>query len=148
MNDAHDHFPDTRPLPAADIPHPPSRAAGAAGARDRRQDRTQQALTERSLRTLELLRQDGIDATFIAERFPHVLNRVSEVWDTPTSVLSLLGDLLVDRRGGRRGFPDDALALILALRRHTVRRIVASAGLQWPPAVDLSPGTCRPSSPS
>lgn len=58
-----------------------------------------------------------------------MLNRLSAVWGSPNAVFALIGDLLIDRRGGRRGFPEEALYELLTLRRLCVRRIVASAGL-------------------
>lgn len=124
--------------PLAPAPRPGPDAAGREAPDDRTAPphRPPQPLTERARHALAELRRDGIDAAFIAERFPHVLNRVGERWDAPIDVLAQIGDLIVDRRGGRRGFPDEALALILALQRHTVRRIVAAAGLPGRPATD------------
>lgn len=110
--------------------------------------RSAQALSGRALRALAALQGDGIDATLIAERFPYVLNLLGDVWSAPTEVLERIRDLLVDPRGERRTYPDDVFALVLALQRHTVRRIVASARLQTPPPVDPNPGRCPPSSPS
>jgi hypothetical protein len=108
-----------------------------------------QPLSRQARHALAELRRDGIDAAFIAERFPHVLYRVGERWDAPIDVLEQIGELLVDRRGGRRGFPDEALSLILALQRHTVRRIVVAAGLPGRPATGgFGPGTRTPLSPS
>jgi hypothetical protein len=125
-----------RPTPGPGTPSDPRRGAPEADAPAPRQ-RTPEALTQRSRRALAELRRGGIPAEVLAERFPHVLNRLGEAWETPTAVLESIGELLVDRRGGRMGFPPEALNAILAVRRHCVRRIVAAAGLQAPPAAGL-----------
>jgi hypothetical protein len=86
-------------------------------------------LTERSLALRATLLGEATSVETLAARFPHVLNRVSAAWDTPTATFELIGELFVDRRGGRAGFPADALYELLALRRLCIRRIVATVGL-------------------
>ncbi len=129
MNDPHEAFADTRALPDA----PAQWRSGAPEQRviaARRPGADQpEPLTDRSLSVLGALRDDDMSVDILAERFPHVLNRLSAVWDSPNAAFALIGELLIDRRGGRRGFPEDALYELLALRRLCVRRIVASAGL-------------------
>ncbi|MFN7644748.1 MAG: hypothetical protein ACK5PW_16960 [Burkholderiales bacterium] len=60
----------------------------------------------------------------LARRFPHVLNQISAVWGDLPVAAELIDDLLVDRRGGRRGFPADVLAELLTIRRIAVKRMV------------------------
>ncbi len=60
----------------------------------------------------------------LARRFPHVLNQLSAVWGDLPAAAELIDDLLVDRRGGRRGFPADVLAELLTVRRIAVKRMV------------------------
>ena len=48
----------------------------------------------RELRPLELIR-----------RHPRIANVMSERWDDTSAILQLLDDLVLDRRGGRMGFP-------------------------------------------
>lgn len=140
---------DPAPLAPDQRPRPDPARRETSDDRAAAPDRPLQTLSARARHALAELRRDGIDAAFIAERFPHVLNRMGERWDAPIDVLEQISDLLVDRRGGRRGFPEEALALILALQRHTVRRIVVAAGLPGRPATDGSgPGGCAPFSPS
>jgi len=38
-------------------------------------------------------------------RYPRVANRIAWHWADPVQAGQLIGELLVDRRGGRRGFP-------------------------------------------
>jgi hypothetical protein len=48
-----------------------------------------------------------IDAQPVAlsKGFPRIVNTLAALWRRPEALTSYLGDLLVDRRGGRRGFP-------------------------------------------
>lgn len=71
------------------------------------------------------LHRSGLPVPTLAKRFPHVVNRLAACWTAPFDVIDLLDELLLDRRGGRRGFPADALAELLALRRATMRRATA-----------------------
>ena len=57
----------------------------------------------------------GVSVKTVATRFPHVLNRVGAAWGDPATVSEVLQDLLVDRRGGRRGFPPEAFEELQAL---------------------------------
>jgi hypothetical protein len=41
----------------------------------------------------------------VAERFPHVVNRLALVWKRPAHADRYFDELLTDRRGGRMGFP-------------------------------------------
>jgi hypothetical protein len=60
-----------------------------------------------AMRPLELVR-----------RFPRVANRLCGCWDDPSAALSLLEGLVMDRRGGRQGFPPEIAAELVALRDH------------------------------
>lgn len=50
--------------------------------------------------------------------FPHVLNRLSAVWSNPRLFGQAMDALMVDDRGGRRGFPFAALNELTDLRIH------------------------------
>ncbi|RPH44113.1 MAG: hypothetical protein EHM87_11595 [Burkholderiales bacterium] len=129
MNHLYDAFPDTRAMPDAPIAGHPGESDRIFSASRRPGGDRPEPLTDRSLEVLGTLRDEAMTVEILADRFPHVLNRLSAVWDSPNAVFELIGELLIDRRGGRRGFPADALYELLALRRLCVRRIVASAGL-------------------
>jgi len=47
-------------------------------------------------------------------RFPRVANRIAWCWSDPVLAEQALDDLLIDRRGGREGFPK---AIVMELRR-------------------------------
>jgi hypothetical protein len=57
--------------------------------------------------------------------FPHVVRRLLECWHTPAA-RPYLDSLILDDRGGRRGFPPEVFSEILLL--HEVE-----AGFQAPP---------------
>jgi hypothetical protein len=85
-----------------------------------------QPLTIASHQLAIALGRDGEPVPGLARRFPHVLNRISAVWHDPPATAEIIDELLVDRRGGRRGFPADVLAELLTLRmavvKHRVKR--------------------------
>jgi len=51
----------------------------------------------------------------LEERFDRILNKMEELWDTP-QIDDYFSDLLIDKRGGRQGFPKDVLDDIIRLR--------------------------------
>ena len=107
----------TSPAP----PGPPGSPTPARAPRPR--------LTLDAHRLVIALHRAGVPIPTLAKRFPHVVNGLASRWDTPIEVLDAFdGDLLADRRGGRRGFPADALAELLLLRRHALRRATARLG--------------------
>jgi len=70
----------------------------------------------RESRPLELMR-----------RYPRIANRLCERWDDAPASLQLLDELVLDRRGGRMGFPRLVVIELQALREHLQRRIRQSA---------------------
>jgi hypothetical protein len=74
-----------------------------------------QSLSFTALRFAVKLGDAGMSVKTLATQFPHVLNRLGAAWGEPASVSEVMQDLLVDRRGGRRGFPPEALAELQAL---------------------------------
>ena len=53
--------------------------------------------------------------TELCDRFPRIANRLALCWSDPTLTVSVLNELLVDRRGGRQGFPRAVRADLMAL---------------------------------
>jgi len=53
-----------------------------------------------------------------AATFPRIANALAALWSRPDALTAYLGELLVDRRGGRRGFPIKVLRELHALRAH------------------------------
>ncbi len=56
--------------------------------------------------------------TALAVKFPRIANRLAEVWKRPLQCERYLDDLMIDRRGGRQGFPSDVAADIAKLKVH------------------------------
>ena len=57
----------------------------------------------------------------LAEQFPRVANLFAGNWSNPNDCVGFISSLLVDRRGGRRGFPGDVLQDIHNLRVYYAR---------------------------
>jgi hypothetical protein len=53
--------------------------------------------------------------------YPRVANRIAASSSSPVALAECLADLLIDRRGGRRGFPAAAAQDLLRLRAHWER---------------------------
>ncbi len=126
MDKRPDPTPANRNVPDAPSPTAPASGIRAVAAPLPRRLHGLQPLSDDTVHLLTSIREAGLDVPVLAERFPHVLNGLSIVWDTPAAALKTLGELMADRRGDRRGYPEDALAELLALRRYLVTRIVGT----------------------
>src|SRR5436309_1234639 len=54
----------------------------------------------------------------LSVRHPHVVNRLALCWNDPALTERLLDDLLIGRRGKRKGFPKPVAEELLQLRRY------------------------------
>ncbi|HEY2929045.1 hypothetical protein [Piscinibacter sp.] len=54
----------------------------------------------------------------LSERYPRVVNAIAERWDNVERSLVMLEDLIVDHRGGRKGFTPEVDAELRALLVH------------------------------
>ena len=54
--------------------------------------------------------------------YPRVANRIAGASSNPTALAECLADLLIDRRGGRRGFPAEVAQDLLRLRAYAEHR--------------------------
>jgi hypothetical protein len=61
----------------------------------------------RNVRPVRLLRE-----------YPRVTNTLAASWNDPDAFRACLCDLLIDKRGHRRGFPEEVLCELLALRSY------------------------------
>ncbi len=80
---------------------------------------TDRALTGRSLEWLMQL-PAALRPRALCDRFPRIVNRISESWADIEQSRSMFDRLLNDRRTGRRGFPADVLREIEALYAHRI----------------------------
>jgi hypothetical protein len=62
----------------------------------------------------------------LATAFPHVLNRLAEIWERPQATEVYFDELLLPSRNGRKGFDVHALQELLALREHHTRRLATA----------------------
>lgn len=60
----------------------------------------------------------------LEERFARIVNRIAELWETP-QLEHYFDDLLVDRRGGRQGFPAEVMSNIMSV--HAVHAAIVTA---------------------
>lgn len=58
----------------------------------------------------------------LAETFPRICNRLALVWRDAALCERIFDDLLVDRRGGRQGFPPPITQELLRLHEYHERR--------------------------
>jgi hypothetical protein len=59
---------------------------------------------------------DGARPHKLCEKLPRLANRIASVWSDPVECVAAIEDLLVDRRGGRRGLPLELRLELQALR--------------------------------
>lgn len=65
----------------------------------------------------------GVRPMELVRRFPRLANTLCASWGDSNAALQVLDGLVMDRRGGRQGFPRDIAAELVALRDHLVRRM-------------------------
>jgi hypothetical protein len=54
----------------------------------------------------------------LAKQFPRIVNRLSRFWDSPRMIDEYFKQLLVDRRGKRKGFPQKVVTELYALAEY------------------------------
>ena len=52
----------------------------------------------------------------LLRQFPRIANVVARAWNDAAEIQAVLDDLLIDRRGGRQGFPLEVTEELLVLR--------------------------------
>ena len=60
----------------------------------------------------------GLRPLTLLQRYPRIANALASGWSDPEAVRGYLFDLLIDRRGGRQGFPQAVQSELLALRAY------------------------------
>ena len=91
---------------------------------DRRAKPINQALPA-TLKWFESLPPE-IQPTALLREFPRIANGIARVWNDAPALEAYLDSLLVDRRGGRRGFPGDVHHEVLSLREYVDGRYPAA----------------------
>ena len=54
----------------------------------------------------------------LAEQYPRLVNIAAVEWNNPIAFRALMADLLIDHRGGRKGFPEAILRELRALHNY------------------------------
>jgi hypothetical protein len=91
------------------------------------------ALTGRALEWLVQL-PPALRPTRMSQRFPRLVNALATVWGDAPRALAAIDNLLVDRRGGRQGLPEDVQSELKLLLEHLKRSASAA-----PPAARHAP---------
>jgi hypothetical protein len=58
--------------------------------------------------------------TALARHYPRIVNRVAELWSQPRQCERYLDELMLDRRGDRKGFASAVASELAALKLHFV----------------------------
>jgi hypothetical protein len=64
----------------------------------------------------------------LCELYPRVANLVAAMWGEPENLKAYFDELLVDRRGGRRGFPPGVAGDLRTLRAYHTESMRPAAG--------------------
>ncbi len=67
----------------------------------------------------------------LCEHFPRVANRIAFCWPEPGLAGQMLEDLLVDRRGNRRGFPSSVQRELRRLAEYNNQQRVEARAENW-----------------
>jgi hypothetical protein len=67
----------------------------------------------------------------LARQFPRIANAISRQWRSPAFCLAYLDELLIDKRGDRRGFPLEILLELAALKSHFLSAVHPAPQTIW-----------------
>lgn len=87
-------------------------------------------VTEQAWSWIESLPKD-VQPGGLIQRFPRIVNKLAEVWRRPAQCETYLDTLMLDQRGGRKGFPPDVAKEIALLKSHFNQRIPAPQEDVW-----------------
>lgn len=112
-----------RRAPPKRIPLPPDNGDWTCRrAPPREQDTT---LSSTCTAWLDRLPQSVLPAN-LCMLYPAIANRLALCWSDPVLTERVFDDLLLDRRGGRRGFPPPVASDLLRLRLHHAQRHIGA----------------------
>jgi len=67
----------------------------------------------------------------LACRFPRVMNQIARLWHRPAHLDIYFEDLLIDKRGGRQGFPFAVATELVALKDYYETRVYPKRECVW-----------------
>lgn len=115
-------LPEPEMEPEQTAPRPSAPAAPPRPSRSQHDWETR--LTDTAVAWRDALPED-IRPHHLAERFPRIANRLALIWADPAGTAAFLDELLIDKRGGRQGFPAPVADDLRRLRAHSRRREAA-----------------------
>ncbi|MHA7681643.1 hypothetical protein [Cupriavidus sp. PET2-C1] len=78
------------------------------------------ALTANALKWLAVL-PPQVRPLELCRSYPRIGNQLAALWVDPAALSAYLADLLIDKRGGRQGFPDGIALELSQLQEHLLR---------------------------
>jgi hypothetical protein len=96
----------------------------------RRRPQPPETLLSDTIKWLASLPAD-VRPTALPVQFVRIANALARVWSDHRRCLEYLEDLLIDRRGGRQGFPFDVALEIAGLKDHYETTIHPTAQTAW-----------------
>ena len=93
-------------------------------------DVTGTRLEERTFKWLATL-PSSVRPMVTARQFPHVANRIGELWPHCEFTRLYLQSLVIDRRGGRNGFPAGVKREIEALQQYYFENLSGLPAILW-----------------
>jgi hypothetical protein len=67
----------------------------------------------------------------LACRYPRVMNQIARLWNRPAQLDRYFDDLLIDKRGGRQGFPFAVAAELAVLKHYYQSAVYPKAECVW-----------------
>jgi hypothetical protein len=135
-------------LPAAEVsprtveatlsvtPHPATMSDWQAAVR-RRNDANDKVLNDRAFKWLAALPSD-VRALTTARQYPHIVNRIADLWGHCEYTRLYFQSLLIDRRSGRKGFPPDVRKELEGLQHYYFEHLSGLPAILWN-AVPVNP---------
>jgi hypothetical protein len=115
-SDVH-HVADHGDRPPKSEPQPSAEPSAKKDWTARRKASPADTLLPKTVRWRVALPSD-VQPRSLSEAFPRIANMLANLWSNATAFSEYMNELLVDRRGGRRGFPMDVLADLHKLRAY------------------------------
>jgi hypothetical protein len=93
-------------------------------------DDTPVALTDTAISVLATL-PTNVKPILLSIDFPHIVNKIADLWLRPILLDRYFEELTIDARGGRRGFPLAIANEIADLREHYQTRVRPIKKTTW-----------------
>lgn len=87
-------------------------------------------LDTRAINWIARLQRD-VQPRELGHQYPRIVNKLAQMWGNGQQMDNYLNELIVDTRGGRRGFPTTVRDELLILRSHNRTTNIASANDGW-----------------